>query len=199
MMKTISWRNNRFWLQSEATILFIFLIQPQEYDTFLISVYSRSESYTIKEVESLLLAQEGRIEKHSKELNSYSASVNFAASDSQNRKYYRGGNSSSRPSNHFNRNNNQHKLGRQSSFTEEGKITITDRIGPLEMQTSHSVKFVENLVTQPLTAGTDSIKTPNLLQHHSITTAKHLCPQWQPPLGLLSILTGTLMLVQPTT
>lgn len=35
---------------------------PEEYDTFVISINSRSESYVLEEIESLLLAQEGRIE-----------------------------------------------------------------------------------------------------------------------------------------
>lgn len=43
----------------------------EEYDTFIISVNSRTEDYTVEETEALLLAQKGRIEKHSKELNSY--------------------------------------------------------------------------------------------------------------------------------
>ncbi|RVW15330.1 hypothetical protein CK203_085569 [Vitis vinifera] len=41
-----------------------------EYDTFVVSVNSRNDPYTIVEIESLLLAQESRIDKHSKELDS---------------------------------------------------------------------------------------------------------------------------------
>lgn len=45
----------------------------EEYDTFLVSVNSRSELYTVEEIEPLLFAQEVRIEKHSKELHLSSA------------------------------------------------------------------------------------------------------------------------------
>lgn len=45
---------------------------PEEYDTFVISVSSRAEIYSVEEIESLLLAQEARIEKHSKDLDSAS-------------------------------------------------------------------------------------------------------------------------------
>lgn len=40
-----------------------------EYGTFIISVNSRLEEYTVEEVESILLAQETRVEKYSKDLN----------------------------------------------------------------------------------------------------------------------------------
>lgn len=35
----------------------------EEYDTFIISVNSRPEPYTVEEIESLFLAQEARIQK----------------------------------------------------------------------------------------------------------------------------------------
>lgn len=41
----------------------IFQGLPEEYDTSIISVSSRPEPYTVEELESLLLAQEARIEK----------------------------------------------------------------------------------------------------------------------------------------
>ena len=39
-----------------------------EYDTFFLTINSRTEDYSIEEIESLLLAQEARIEKHNKRL-----------------------------------------------------------------------------------------------------------------------------------
>lgn len=50
----------------------------EDYNTFVISVSSRSESYMIEEIESLLLAQESRSEKHSKDLDSACGSINMA-------------------------------------------------------------------------------------------------------------------------
>lgn len=41
---------------------------PEEYDTFITCINSRRESYTVKKMESLLIAQEVRIERHSKEI-----------------------------------------------------------------------------------------------------------------------------------
>ncbi|KAL6312925.1 hypothetical protein AAG906_030885 [Vitis piasezkii] len=41
-----------------------------EYNTFVVSVNSRNDLYTVAKIESLLLAQENKIEKHSKELDS---------------------------------------------------------------------------------------------------------------------------------
>lgn len=58
---------------------------PEEYDTFVISVDSKPESYSAEEIESLLLAQEARIEKHSKDHDS--ASINLAT----HKKHYKGG------------------------------------------------------------------------------------------------------------
>lgn len=91
----------------------------EEYDTFIISVNSRTEDYTVEEIEALLLAQEGRIEKHSKELDSYSGSINLATQDSQHRKYYKGGRSIPRqqhpPHQSFNQSWNQSNHGRQNN------------------------------------------------------------------------------------
>ena len=41
-----------------------------EHDIFVVSMNSRNDSHIVIEIESLLLAQESRIEKHSKELDS---------------------------------------------------------------------------------------------------------------------------------
>lgn len=54
---------------------------PEEYDTFVLSVNSRPESYSVEEIESLLLAQEARIENHIKELDS--ASINLVTHQKQ--------------------------------------------------------------------------------------------------------------------
>lgn len=55
-------------------------------DTFIISVNSRLEPYTVEETESLLLAQEAMIVRHSKELDA--SFINIAT----HRKHHRGGN-----------------------------------------------------------------------------------------------------------
>ena len=51
---------------------------PSEYDTFFLIINSRIEDYLVEEIESLLLAQETRIEKHNRNLNSKTASINVA-------------------------------------------------------------------------------------------------------------------------
>ena len=50
---------------------------PSEYDTFFLTINSRTKDYSIKEIESLLLAQEAKIEKYDKSLNSETASINI--------------------------------------------------------------------------------------------------------------------------
>lgn len=49
---------------------------PEEYDTFVISVNPRPELHHVEEIESLLLAQEAKIEKHISKRDS--ASINLA-------------------------------------------------------------------------------------------------------------------------
>lgn len=49
-----------------------------EYDTFITSVTSRTDPYMVDEIESLLLAQEARIEKNNQFLDCY-PSADFAA------------------------------------------------------------------------------------------------------------------------
>ena len=63
-----------------------------EYDTFVVSVNSRNDLYTVAEIESLLLAQENEIEKHSKELDATNQ-VNIAkiSNNQQPRKNFNGG------------------------------------------------------------------------------------------------------------
>lgn len=51
----------------------------EEYDTFVILVNSRPESYTVAEIESLLLAQKVRIEKHLRENDT--ALINLATQE----------------------------------------------------------------------------------------------------------------------
>ena len=41
-----------------------------DYDTFILSIESRIDPYTVDDIESLLLTQEARIEKKNKELYS---------------------------------------------------------------------------------------------------------------------------------
>ena len=50
---------------------------PSEYNTFFLTINSRTEDYSIQEIESFLLAQEARIEKYDKSLNSETASINI--------------------------------------------------------------------------------------------------------------------------
>lgn len=52
---------------------------PFSYDTFVVSVESRLEDYIVAEIESLLLAQESRLDKHTRKLDHpSSSSVNLA-------------------------------------------------------------------------------------------------------------------------
>ncbi|XP_062086325.1 uncharacterized protein LOC133792434 [Humulus lupulus] len=55
---------------SKEHIVAIFKGLPPDYDLFIISVNSRSQPYTVAEIESLLLAQESQLEKHQNELDS---------------------------------------------------------------------------------------------------------------------------------
>lgn len=71
----------------EIEVIFNGLLE--EYDTFVISVNSRLESSSVEEIESLRLAQEARIEKHAKELDS--APINFTTQ----RKQFKGGTTNS--------------------------------------------------------------------------------------------------------
>ena len=50
---------------------------PSEYNTFFLTINSWIEDYSVEEIESLLLAQEDKIEKHNKRLDSETASVNI--------------------------------------------------------------------------------------------------------------------------
>ena len=50
---------------------------PSEYDTFFLTINSRTKDYSIEEIKSLLLAQEAGIEKHSKSLDSETTSINI--------------------------------------------------------------------------------------------------------------------------
>ena len=42
---------------------------PSEYDTFFLTIIAISDDHTVEEIESLLLAQEARIEKHNRNLD----------------------------------------------------------------------------------------------------------------------------------
>uniref|UniRef100_A0A803Q9W1 Integrase catalytic domain-containing protein n=1 Tax=Cannabis sativa TaxID=3483 RepID=A0A803Q9W1_CANSA len=56
----------------------IFKGLPSEYDTFVISTNTRTEQYTVGEIEALLLASESRIEKSGKEID---LSANLVSND----------------------------------------------------------------------------------------------------------------------
>lgn len=63
----------------------------EEYDTFITAVNTRTEAYTIEEVESLLMAQEARIEKNHRELDSsLSANVAFSGHSRSGRSFFSG-------------------------------------------------------------------------------------------------------------
>ena len=51
-------------MDTEAHIDAIFDGLPEEYDGFVTSVLSRSEQYSVSQIESLLMAQEARLERH---------------------------------------------------------------------------------------------------------------------------------------
>jgi len=77
---------------------------PEEYDEFITSITFRLDSYTIEDIETLLLAQEDRFEKH-KFLDHSLAHVNFTSTNwghvSSSKpffleNYFRGGRGSSR-------------------------------------------------------------------------------------------------------
>lgn len=58
----------------------IFYGLSSEYDTFVLSTNAHSDDYSVEDIESLLLAQEARIEKNLKNLDfAGSSSVNLAA------------------------------------------------------------------------------------------------------------------------
>lgn len=57
---------------------------PKEYDTFGISVNSRSNTYTVEEIESLLLSQESRIERRAKDLDTNPMLTNFISHNNSN-------------------------------------------------------------------------------------------------------------------
>lgn len=86
-----------------------------EYDTFIVSVDSRPEEYSVDEIESLLLAQETRIEKHIKNLDSNQVSVNLAMHENSNKKAYKGGTSNLNVYQHnYNKNYGQGACGRSN-------------------------------------------------------------------------------------
>ena len=55
-----------------------------DYDTFILSIESHIDPYTIDDIESLLLAQEAMIEKNNKELDSAQPSLANIVVTSQN-------------------------------------------------------------------------------------------------------------------
>ena len=55
-----------------------------DYDTFILSIESRIDPYTVDDIESLLLAQEARIEKKDKELDFAQPSLANIVVTSQN-------------------------------------------------------------------------------------------------------------------
>lgn len=63
------------------------MASPIEYDTFIILVNSSPEDYTVEEIESLLLAQETRITKHFRSLDSNQASTNLVVHENLKERY----------------------------------------------------------------------------------------------------------------
>nr|KYP44225.1 hypothetical protein KK1_034289 [Cajanus cajan] len=60
---------------------------PEEYDPFVTSVLTRTEDYTVEQIEALLMAHEERLEKH-KRSDSASPQVNLAQGNLHARKQY---------------------------------------------------------------------------------------------------------------
>ncbi|KAK0605247.1 hypothetical protein LWI29_024597 [Acer saccharum] len=100
----------RYFLSTSDHITAIFVGLSSEYDTFVVSMSSHKDAYTVAKIESLLLAQESRIEKNLKTLDSALPNVvNVATrSSNQNRRSYSnftpGSSNNFRPS--FNSNSN---------------------------------------------------------------------------------------------
>lgn len=70
-------------LEAKSHIDAIFDGLPPEYDTFILSVNTRLDPYSVSDIEGLLLSQEARVEKHFKSLESAMANV-AVNSNSQN-------------------------------------------------------------------------------------------------------------------
>lgn len=88
-----------------------------DHGTFVVSVNSKSEAYTVEEIKSLLLAQKARMERHTKELDSSSHPIDIATRGYGSRRQNRGRSSSAYSSNHQqNKNNVQANRGRHQSF-----------------------------------------------------------------------------------
>jgi histone deacetylase 1/2 len=73
-------------MDTEAHIDAIFDGLPEEYDGFVTSVLSRSEQYSVSQIESLLMAQEERLERH-KRNDSQVMQANLTQNFFQQKKY----------------------------------------------------------------------------------------------------------------
>ena len=71
---------------SKDHISAIFNGLPSNYDNFIIAVNSRQASYTVAEIEAVMLSQESRLEKHARYLDSSSLSVNYAQANAAMRR-----------------------------------------------------------------------------------------------------------------
>jgi hypothetical protein len=56
---------------------------PEEFNSFVMMIYSRYESPTVEDVEALLLLQEAQFEKFKQELNNPNVSANLAQAETK--------------------------------------------------------------------------------------------------------------------
>ncbi|KAF7835472.1 Retrovirus-related Pol polyprotein from transposon TNT 1-94 [Senna tora] len=94
---------------------------PEEYNSFVVSITSRLDPYSLDEIESLLVAQEEPIEKFKKEQDASSfapMSANFVQSQNKNMK-----GSQNSQSSQNNGNFNQNTRGGSSNFRGRGRNT----------------------------------------------------------------------------
>lgn len=77
-------------ISTEDHIEAVFNGLPQEYDPFVTSVMSRSEPYTVEEMEALLMAQEERIERQKTESSAISMQANLIQNQQQYQQGSRG-------------------------------------------------------------------------------------------------------------
>lgn len=96
-------------------VITIFSGLPDEYDTLSILVNSWLEPYIAKEIESLLPAQEGRKEKHTRDLDT--VSINLAT----HKKHYRGGSNRAR---NYSHSSSQFQPNQNKANTQVCKVDV---------------------------------------------------------------------------
>lgn len=118
---------------------------PEEYNSFIVSVTSRSDPYTVNQIENLLLAQEERLDKYKKDSNP-TLSANLAQSSAASKNSKPPSSSNTGQSKFI--GNAPPQQGRFSNFRGSnrggrgrgGKVTLDQAI-------DHNAKSVARLVT----------------------------------------------------